>query len=272
MADIDAESYNDPNEPCPICKAIKDVLESGLPFMQSEHFLVLTDYGDLGHALVVNKEHGELPLDADLTREIRRMMVPIHGDCVPSSLYWPSVATYRADGPLSEHQRFLWLTVEDHKTVPQAIADAQTDILEEAIQWFRSPHHLFLGDPTVRRIPDDEVRRRILAWQIVLDKEVARYTTGIVDTICRFERNVDEAWHRRFLTRYTLWLEEEMAGPAKKEPMLRYDLRDLPFPRQRAIIERMERVWNDWLAAHPDVVIGGHGFHERFDDDGLAEA
>jgi len=95
-------------------------------------------------------------------------------------------------------------------TCPQKVADAVCDELVKALRWFHNPHDQYLGDPTVRAIPDAEVRERILGAQA--------------------------GYHRE----------------AKNRMGMEYDITALPFDRQRAWCERVERIWLDWLAAHPE--------------------
>jgi len=99
---------------------------------------------------------------------------------------------------------------EADATVPQVVADAVCAELVKALRWFHDPSDQYLGDPTVRVIPDDEVRERIQGAQ--------------------------DGYHRE----------------AKNRDGLEYDITALPFARQRAWCERVERIWTDWLAAHPE--------------------
>jgi len=96
-------------------------------------------------------------------------------------------------------------------TVPQAVADAVCAELVKALRWFHDPDDQYLGDPTVRAIPDDEVRGRVIGAQA--------------------------GYHREAKNR---------------QGMLEYDIAALPVERQRAWCERVERIWPDWLAAHPE--------------------
>ena len=95
-------------------------------------------------------------------------------------------------------------------TCPQEVADAVCAELVKALRWFHDPSDQYLGDPTVRVIPDDEVRERIQGAQ--------------------------DGYHRE----------------AKNRQGLEYDITALPFTRQRAWCERVERIWSDWFAAHPE--------------------
>ena len=104
------------------------------------------------------------------------------------------------------------------KTMPQAVANVMADEVVKAVEWFYDLDHVYLGDPTVRSIPDDEVRDRIEGWQREYDKEVARYNRRLPDE------------NRR----------------------LRYVLADMPFERQRALVENWEHIWMSWLAENPD--------------------
>ncbi len=124
--------------------------------------------------------------------------------------------------------------MQPHMTVPKAIANALADICQEAITWFHDPSHVFLGDPDVRTIPDEEARSRIAGYQMELDKELRR--------VRRLPPGLGGA--------------KEPIG----DDVLGYVLSDMPFARQRALVERWERVWTDWLAAHPGWKVTDEGF------------
>lgn len=98
---------------------------------------------------------------------------------------------------------------QDHwEPVDQGLADAMCMAVQEAVRWFHDRNHMFLGDPGVRVIPDDEVRERIAGYQVVLDKEAQR--VSMID-----------------------------------QDLLAYQLNQMPFERQRALVERWERLWNE---------------------------
>lgn len=112
----------------------------------------------------------------------------------------------------------LQIDCDRSKTIPQVTADAMAAEAQRALEWFHDPDDVYLGDPTVRSIPDEEVRERIAGWQAEYDKEVNRYNKGQSD--------------------------------ARK--LVRYVLADMPFERQRVLVERWERIWIDWQEANPD--------------------
>lgn len=126
----------------------------------------------------------------------------------------------------------LQLPGDPSKTMPQVVADAMAAEVVGAVEWFHDPDNVYLGDPSVRSIPDGEVRDRIAGWQAEYDKEVARYNRSLPEDLRR----------------------------------LRYVLADLPFGRQRALAERWERIWGDWMVANPGwSAESGDGFvHENY--------
>jgi len=124
-------------------------------------------------------------------------------------------------GPVRLPKDFDWGKMEvdcdSSKTMPQVVADAMAAEVQLAVEWFHNADDVYLGDPTVRTIPDEDVRGRIAAWQVEYDKEVNRYNKGQSDA----------------------------------RTLLRYIVSDLPFERQRALVERWERIWQDWIDANP---------------------
>jgi len=175
-----------------------------------------------------------------------------------------------------------WAASPPRSSVPKEIPDAQVAVLQEAVRWFHDPNcPAMLGDPTVGRISDDEVRRRIHEWTVVMDKEVARTTVGL-GIFSRHEMDIDLGWHEGWIQMYRKYLADWEAesripddelplspgatqGPVVRgvPPRLRYDLRDMPFERQRAVIERHERIWRDWFAAHLDCSVDEFGFKQN---------
>lgn len=149
-------------------------------------------------------------------------------------------------GPVRLPKDFDWsrlqIDCDSSKTMPQVVADAMAAEAQRAAEWFHNPDDVYLGDPTVRSIPDEEVRERIADWQAEYDKEVNRYNRGQSD----------------------------------ERTLLRYVLVDLPFARQRVLVERWERIWKDWMDANPEWVYDTTaGFvHKRYGytggPDGLA--
>ena len=149
-------------------------------------------------------------------------------------------------GPVRLPEDFDWgklqIDCDSSVTMPQAVADAMAAEVQCAVEWFYNPDDVYLGDPTVRSIPDEEARERIAGWQAEYDKEVNRYNRGQAD--------------------------------ARK--LLCYVLTDLPFERQRALVERWERIWLDWIKTNPGWIYkSDSGFiHERYGytggPDGLA--
>lgn len=139
-------------------------------------------------------------------------------------------------GPVRLPKDFDWaklqIDCDSSKTMPQAVADAMAAEAQRAAEWFHDAGDVYLGDPTVRSIPDEEVRERIAGWQAEYDKEVSRYNRGQSD----------------------------------ERKLLRYVLADLPFERQRALVERWERIWKDWMEANPGWIYDSTiGFvHERY--------
>ena len=78
-------------------------------------------------------------------------------------------------------------------------------------------------------ISDDEVRGRIAGYQDELDKEHARVT--------------------------------RQAGESSPDlGLLKYELRKMPFARQRALVERWEQIWTGWLEAHSGWTVTDEGF------------
>lgn len=119
-------------------------------------------------------------------------------------------------------------------TVPRQLADDVAATCQEAVRWFHEPGHVFLGDPTVRTVPDEEVRERIAGYQSELDAEWRR--------VVRIPAN-------------------DVRAPAPTGPdVLKYELSEMPFARQRALVERWERSWTDWLTAHPGWMVTDGGF------------
>ncbi len=113
-------------------------------------------------------------------------------------------------------------------TVPQKLADDMALLCHEAVRWFHNPEHVFLGDADIGPIPDEVVRERIAGYQEELDKE---------------------------------WKRERRAEEIKGEgPFFRYELVKLPFPHQRALCERWEAVFNQWLQEHPGWKVTPDGF------------
>lgn len=136
----------------------------------------------------------------------------------------------------------LQVVCDPNKTIPQAIANAVAAEVSRCVEWFHNPDDVYLGDPTVRPISDEEVVQRIDGWQIEYNKEVDRYNRGQPD--------------------YNM--------------LERYILSDMPFERQRALVERWERIWQDWFEEHPGWIYESDiGFvHEKYGHtggpDGLA--
>lgn len=139
-------------------------------------------------------------------------------------------------GPIRLPDSFDWgelqVVCDPEKTMPQALADAMAAEVVRAVEWFHDPDDAFLGDPTVRSIPDWEVAERVVGWQNEYAKEVNRYNRGM----------------------------------PPQGVLVGYVLVDLPFERQRALVERWERLWRDWLEANPDWVCEPSGgfVHKRY--------
>ena len=139
-------------------------------------------------------------------------------------------------GPVHLPKDFDWNKLEidcdPSKTMPQAVADTMAIEAQRAVEWFHDPDDVYLGDAIVRSISDNEVRERIAGWQAEYDKEVSRYNRGQSDA----------------------------------RTLLRYELADLPFERQRSLVERWERIWTDWQAANSGWVYKVNiGFvHEKY--------
>ena len=127
-------------------------------------------------------------------------------------------------GPVRLPKDFDWskleITCDPSKTMPQAVANAMADEAQRAVEWFHNQEDVYLGDPTVHSISDEEVRERIAGWQAEYDKEVNRYNRG----------------------------------QSEESKLAYYVLADLPFERQRSLVERWERIWIDWMASNPEWV------------------
>lgn len=144
------------------------------------------------------------------------------GGTVPASALHPDTGSL--PGPRPE---------TPHVTVPRQLADDMAAACQEAVRWFHDPDHVFLGDPEVRSVPDDEVRERIAGYQEELDKEWLRVSR----------------------------LHPTSSPTAPTGPdTLKYGLSEMPFARQRALVERWERSWTDWLKAHPGWTVTDEGF------------
>jgi len=116
-----------------------------------------------------------------------------------------------------------------YQTFPQSLADDMALECQAAIEWFHDPVHVFLGVADLpRKISDSEVRERVAGYQLELDAEAMRVSvTG-----------------------------DSMPGRAENA----YQLADLPFTRQRALVERWERLWNRWFEVHPGWICTDEGF------------
>lgn len=119
------------------------------------------------------------------------------------------------------------------RSVPKKIADDMAAACQEAVRWFHESTHVFLGDPAVRGILDGEVRERIAGYQSELDNEWRRVTSIPWSTLSQKMTGLD---------------------------VLKYELSGMPFARQRALVERWERAWTDWLEAHPGWTVTDRGF------------
>lgn len=119
------------------------------------------------------------------------------------------------------------------KSVPKKIADDMAAACQEAVRWFHESTHVFLGDSSVRNVPDEEVRERVAGYQEELDKE--------------WRRVIGIPWSS---------LSQKITGL----DVLRYELSEMPFARQRALVERWERAWTNWLEAHPGWTVTDKGF------------
>lgn len=113
-------------------------------------------------------------------------------------------------------------------TVPQKLADDMALLCQEVVRWFHDPKHVFLGDADIGPIPDEVVQERIAGYQKELDKE---------------------------------WTRVQRVEEAKGDgPFFRYELAKLPFSHQRALCERWEVVFNQWLQEHPGWKVTPDGF------------
>ena len=83
---------------------------------------------------------------------------------------------------------------------------------QDFCRWFHGSQMRLAGESTVRDISDTEVQERI---------------EGFVDGYLK-EYNRMERWEKP------------------------YDLRELPFPLQRALVERWEKLHLDWLCDNPE--------------------
>jgi len=133
--------------------------------------------------------------------------VAIPSECSLTNVFYVLGQGFPDDFNLDTYQ----VSTAAENSVPQEVADAVCDELVRALRWFHNSNDQYLGDPTVRAIPDAEVRARIAGAQ--------------------------EGYHREAKNR---------------QGLLEYDITALPFDRQRAWCERVERIWSDWLAAHPE--------------------
>lgn len=122
-----------------------------------------------------------------------------------------------------------------YKTVPQELADELASLAQLAVQWFHDRSHRFSGDAELpSMLSDGAVRARIRGYQDELDREG--------DRVRRLEVGTDVI---------TL----NPTGPNVRT----YQLVELPFSRQRALVERWERAWLTWLTANPEYKVTEEG-------------
>lgn len=160
-------------------------------------------------------------------------------------------------GSLSSHWRAHWRSLEHGlDNFPQELANGMTQLAQEAIRWFHDRDRVLPGDPMVRAIPDDEVRERIRGFQYAMDKEVYQ-TVGRAGRITRLIDPETMEGYEEFLAWYAGY---KAALPANETyRVLRYDLAAMPYERQRALVERWERLHADYLRAHPELA-----YHLRY--------
>jgi hypothetical protein len=164
---------------------------------------------------------------------------------------------------MTGHYSARWEPIDNSiiTAVPQELADKLALLTQEAIAWFHDPAHVLLGDPTVRVIPDDEVKQRVMGMQYAMDKEVMRINGG--GSITQLVNPETMEGYDQFLEWYERNLAERETSPSygTVETVRRYDLTALPYEQQRALVERWERAHLDFLATHPEIgydVDGGY--------------
>ena len=138
-------------------------------------------------------------------------------------------APFEVDESKPWHQRLAGYrySIQPYATIPQALADAWTEVMVEACRGFHEEdYQMQPALDYVDDLTDEQVDKRIAGFQKGYDKEFDR-------------RAVNGAWGD---------MEPDEKGVRDK---LRYVFADLPVTVQRAVVSHWDRLHHEWLAEHP---------------------
>lgn len=140
------------------------------------------------------------------------------------------MAMAEVDQSLPWHQRMASYRhgIAPHKTIPQALANAWTAVMVEAIRAFHEEdYEMQPALDYIDDLDDEMVERRIAGYQEGYDKE----------------------YNRRLM--HGIWTDLPADEESNRGEKLRYVFADLPQTVKRSVVSNWDRLHHEWMAEHP---------------------
>ena len=160
------------------------------------------------------------------------------------------LGTFHATGSGAGHVRLHVSSISPYKEMPQQLANEIAEEAEEVVHYYHPdiyPDFQYDALWTMREISDEEVEERVQGFQYAMDREIARLLAFKYDGWSwRFDPDWREKHHEWVSAYYDEIDNGDLLAVSEQKHVLRYDLEDLPFHLQRALVTHWEHIWDTW--------------------------